>query len=250
MLDADDTLWWLEELYDRARQHARQRVEEAGLDGASWEARERKLDVANVARMGLSPDRFPMSCVTAYLELAHETGVRADPGVACEIDRRARQVFTWRARNVDGVERVLKELSQVATLALLTKGDTATQLRRLADSGVASMFAAVAVVAEKDEDAFRAVLRDAEIRPAEAWSIGNSLRSDVIPALNIGMRAVWVDSHVWEYERAAGQGPADPYAPYKVGTLQEAAALILCQEFGSAAPANLEDLTSAAVRLA
>src|SRR3712207_5887306 len=73
VFDGDDTLWRTEPLYDRARQDARFVVENEGLDGARWEELQRRLDVANVARFGLSAKRFPTSCREAYLAVCAES---------------------------------------------------------------------------------------------------------------------------------------------------------------------------------
>jgi putative hydrolase of the HAD superfamily len=220
VLDADDTLWRLEPLYDDARQGARAVVEEAGWDGSRWEAMERKIDVANVDFYGLSRKRFPTSCVEAYRRLAAESGAEAEEAVERDVRSASRTVFRRAAPLVAGAEAALKALRGVASVALLTKGDEVLQRRRLKLSGLADYFDEVRIVGHKDEAAFEAVLTRFGCPPARAWSIGNSLRSDVVPAVRLGMHAVWVDAHVWEYERAAeGALPAGVEA---AGSLLEA----------------------------
>src|SRR5262245_30600858 len=70
VFDGDDTLWSTEALYDRARDQARHAAESAGLDGDAWEDAERRIDVENVAHLGLSQARFPTSCVQALEAVA------------------------------------------------------------------------------------------------------------------------------------------------------------------------------------
>jgi len=209
ILDADDTIWWVEELYDMARSEARSLVEAAGLDGSLWEAIERRLDVLNVSRFGLSSNRFPASCVEAYDDLIERTSAQNDAELRNAIENAARAVFYRPARLVDGAHDALDGLSGVAMMALLTKGEREVQERRLAESGLKRYFDQVHIVDLKDERAFQSVLVRFAVPHGNAWSIGNSLASDILPAVSAGMRAVWVEADVWEYEKRQFQSPAD-----------------------------------------
>jgi len=196
VFDGDDTLWSTEPLYDEARDACRSIVAAQGLDGAAWEAAERAIDVRNVAAMGLRPSRFPASCVQAYLAVGG-----ASRTVEEAIRRTASQVFDRKAAVLPGVPAVLVHLKHTHRLVLLSKGDPEVQAKRLADSELAEVFSQVFVVDHKDERSFSAVLA-ADGRPASrSWSVGNSLPSDINPALKLGMRAVWIDTHVWDHER-------------------------------------------------
>jgi len=105
---------------------------------------------------------------------------------------------------------VLEQMASSYRIALLTKGERAVQQKRIDLSKLAPYFALIRIVEEKNSSAFEAVLRDLNSRPGVAWSVGNSLPSDIIPAREIGMSAVWIDSHVWGHERSFdGQRIAD-----------------------------------------
>src|SRR5207253_2745254 len=93
-------------------------------------------------------------------------------------------------------------------LALLTKGDPRLQRRRLDQSGLARLFDVVEIVDQKTPESIAAILDRLEVEPDHAVSVGNSVRSDVLPSLAAGVRPVWIDAHVWEYERA-DEGPTD-----------------------------------------
>jgi putative hydrolase of the HAD superfamily len=201
VFDGDDTLWWTEQLYDDARREAARIVSDAGLDATLWEEIERSIDVDNVARYGLGRERFPTSCVEAYDQTARLAGVAADPTARSAIWDAADSVFARAAPLVDGTYEVIKDLAEIATVALLTKGDPAVQRQRLESSGLSPLFDAIVIVNDKSPDAFRSLVDTHRARPQESWSVGNSWRSDIEPALAIGMRAIWIDAHVWEYER-------------------------------------------------
>jgi putative hydrolase of the HAD superfamily len=208
VFDGDDTLWHTEWLYDDAREQARQIVERAGLDGERWEARERLLDVENVSRLGHSAERFPLSCVTAYEEECATEEKAVDEMARREIGDAARTVFDRAAPLVSGVRETLEALkARGLLLALLTKGDAAVQARRIEQSGLASLFDLIEVVDEKSPESILVTIEHLGVAPEEALTVGNSVRSDVLPSLAAGVKPVWIDAHVWEYERDHGAMP-------------------------------------------
>jgi putative hydrolase of the HAD superfamily len=202
VFDGDDTLWSTEQLYDYARSRARNIVVEGGLDGDEWEQLERDLDVQNVAALGFSVDRFPSSCVEAYEDLCRRTGVRKDPSISTRVREAASSVFELVPPLVPGARETLISLRrQGIRLALLTKGAPEVQFRRIESSGLKGYFDLIRVVAEKTPDVIREVLESLEVSADSAWMVGNSVRSDIVPAIETGMHAIWVKAHVWEYER-------------------------------------------------
>ena len=202
IFDGDDTLWSSEQLYDDARSRARLLVSQCGLDGGRWEERERILDVQNVAKLQYSKQRFPSSCVEAYEELCRQEGRPVDGRTVEEIGRTARSVFEKDPPLVPGVRETLSLLrSGGFRLALLTKGDHDLQSRRIEQSGLREFFHIVRIVPEKSPEIIREVVAALGVDAASAWMVGNSMRSDVVPAVDAGLRAVRIPAHVWEHER-------------------------------------------------
>jgi len=206
VFDGDDTLWWTEPLYDEARRAAGRFVAGAGVDPEAWDRLERRLDVENVARLGFSQERFPASCVEAYRALA------SPPSLAVEVavHRAASAVFGCTAPPAPGARAVLEALAGSHHLVLLTKGDAEVQQRRVRASGLDDLLPTVEVVVEKGRGHFAELLQRFGASPEASWSIGNSWRSDIEPALAVGMRAVWIDAPVWEYERHAPRAVEHP----------------------------------------
>ena len=210
IFDGDDTLWETEPLYDRARSEAAGIVSNAGLDAHRFEELQRTIDMDNVAQMGLSSARFPTSSVQAYEKLATAAGTAVIRSVSDHIYEVSAQVFERVAPVMPHARNVLEQMASSYRIALLTKGERAVQQKRIDLSKLAPYFALIRIVEEKNSSAFEAVLRDLNSRPGVAWSVGNSLPSDIIPAREIGMSAVWIDSHVWGHERSFdGQRIAD-----------------------------------------
>jgi len=201
IFDGDDTLWSTEPLYDDARAAAAAIVEQAGLDAGKWEDLEREIDVQNVQRFGLSSERFPTSCVEAYETLAKESHRPVDASVVERIRHAATSVFRRRAPLVPAARSTLERLRSRYRLVLLTQGDRAVQEKRIADSGLADLFERTEIVSQKTVDVLRRLLDELGADPAATWFVGNSIASDVNPAIGAGLHAVWVDAHVWEHER-------------------------------------------------
>jgi putative hydrolase of the HAD superfamily len=203
VFDGDDTLWNTEQLYDDARALARGVVEKSGLDGAKWERRERVIDVENVDKLGFSTERFPTSCVQAYEDLCRKSSRAIDVNIVEDIRQAARSVFERDPVLAPGAREILTALrARGVKLALLTKGDHELQSRRMERSGLRELFDVIQIVPEKSPAIIRSVVATLGVDVGSAWMVGNSVRSDVLPAIKAGLRAVWIDAHVWEYERA------------------------------------------------
>jgi putative hydrolase of the HAD superfamily len=203
IFDGDDTLWTTEHLYDDARSRSRLIVSQSGLDGALWEERERLIDVQNVAKFGYSMERFPTSCVQAYEELCLRAGRVADPATVEQIRRTAKSVFERDPPLVPGAKETLALLrAKGVRLALLTKGDRELQLRRIDRSGLREFFDVIRIVPEKSPTIICEVVAALGVEVGSAWMVGNSMRSDVFPAVKAGLRAVQIPAHVWEHERS------------------------------------------------
>jgi putative hydrolase of the HAD superfamily len=202
IFDGDDTLWSSERLYDDARSRARLIIEECGLDGAQWEERERLLDVQNVAKFRYSTERFPTSCVQAYEELCLTNKRTVDRAIVEQIRKTARSVFEREPPLVAGARETLALLRSRGTrLALLTKGDHKLQLRRIKHSGLRELFHVIRIVPEKSPEVIREIVAALGVDAGSAWMVGNSMRSDVLPARSAGLRVVRIPAHVWEHER-------------------------------------------------
>jgi putative hydrolase of the HAD superfamily len=202
VFDGDDTLWDTEWLYDDARRRARDVVEAAGLDGPAWEEIERRIDVENVERHGHGVLRFPTSCAEAYEAVGAVAGQQVEPAIRQRIFDVASSVFERQAPLVPHARETLTELaSRGIRLALLTKGDPEIQRRRIEQSGLASFFDLVEIVEQKTPEVIRDLIARLGVSADDALMVGNSVRSDVLPSLLAGVKPIWIDAHVWEYER-------------------------------------------------
>lgn len=202
VFDADDTLWATAPVMSSSLDRCQRLVEAAGYDGARWRSLHTENDIA-MTHHGVPPVvSFPTAARKGYEALMKEVGAPVDPTVASRIFDAAAAAFTTPAVNYPGVARVLSQLKNAGyTLVLLTKGDAHTQALRVVQSGLGSYFDDVQIVPAKSEAVFRAIALRNGMDADKCWSVGNSLPSDINPALAVGMKGVWIDADVWAYER-------------------------------------------------
>ena len=105
---------------------------------------------------------------------------------------------------LEGVAETIAALAARHELTIFTKGDPEEQRLKIERSGLAPHFAHAAIVREKNEAAYRRLAEERRFRPERTWMIGNSPKSDINPALAIGLNAVYVPHpRTWQLEREA-----------------------------------------------
>jgi len=196
-LDGDDTLWHNETRFiltqEELRELLHRHVPEADVD-----AQLARVEMKNLAVYGYGVKAFTLSMLETAIQLTAGRIPAADLDVILGWGRRMLMEPT---ELLDGVEPALRELSERYDLLLITKGDLFDQEGKLARSGLADLFLGVEVVSEKNAGAYRGILARRGIKADEFVMVGNSLRSDILPVLELGARAVHVPYHVtWHHE--------------------------------------------------
>jgi FMN phosphatase YigB (HAD superfamily) len=168
-----------------------------GVDGARWELVERKIDLDRVVTQGFAWHRFPRSCVLAFGEVNPRLAPPARRAVEFAIFLAALGVYLDRPSLVPDAQNVLHEIAQSCDLVLITKGEPWIQRRRIRQSGLHRHFERCVVVRQKTAQTFAATAIGRRL----CISVGNSLASDIAPALAAGFIGVRVDGYMWEHER-------------------------------------------------
>ncbi len=195
--DADDTLWDNERLYVAAKQEFVSLLSECAEPTFCAERLE-QIEGHNVRYYGYGIKSFVLSMIEAALELT-ERRVAAEK--IASILGFAKRMLAAEVQVIDGVAETLAALAPRYQLMLITKGDPSEQQRKIDDSGLADYFRWVEIVPDKSPAIYRAILQRYNI-PAERFlMVGNSLRSDVLPVLQIGGQAVLVHyANNWAHE--------------------------------------------------
>ena len=198
-LDADDTLWHNETIF-RLTQDRFVALLAEHADRATLEARMAETEKRNLRLYGYGVKGFTLSMIETAMEL---TGGEAPASVVREILAAGREMLAHPVETLPGVDEALAELSESYRLVLITKGDLLDQERKLAASGLGDLFAAVEIVSEKDRRTYDRVFARHGTGADEAVMAGNSMKSDVLPALAAGAWAVHIPYFItWAHEVA------------------------------------------------
>jgi len=237
IFDGDDTLWPTQVFYDSAKERFYDLMVEQGFDRVVAKEKLAEIDVENVSKLGFSKHRFPLSMREVYERLCETASRRVDVRILDKVREVGYSVFAQRPTLVDGATEVLGCLERHSYARYLyTVGDPKVQGEKLNALGVNGQFEAVYVRERKDEEGLRQILDEQGVEPESAWMVGNSLRSDIKPALNLGLRCIWVQGGSWEYDEA--EVPLSDRV-WRVSALTEALAVIIAQsspELGNISP--------------
>ncbi len=198
-IDADDTLWHCESLFRLSHARFLDLLSEHG-DPEKIEAQLLAVEKRNLRVYGYGAKGFTLSMIETALEV---TDGAVDTRVIREILAVGRQMLTEPIEPLPGVEHALAELSKRYRLVLITKGDLLHQEQKLASSGLGDYFVAVEIVSEKDADTYRRVFDRYGTGAAQAVMAGNSMKSDILPALEAGCWGALIPYPlVWSHEAA------------------------------------------------
>ena len=121
--------------------------------------------------------------------------------ILAEIHNRVVELEGTPPKILDGVPETLAYLTNRHRLILFTKGEPAEQAAKVERSGLQGFFEAIEIVAEKDAKTYSLLVNKHKIVKTQGWMIGNSPRSDINPALKIGLNAVYIPhQHTWQLE--------------------------------------------------
>jgi putative hydrolase of the HAD superfamily len=197
IFDADDTLWDSNIHFLEAFDSFAAAMENSlGLSRIKIHDAVRRAELHLIKSLGYGRRPYVMALHHAAVELAP-----SDSNLRDEIERIGTCLIDRDCALLPDVEPTLRELAKRHRLLMFTKGQRDEQLQKLARSGLGPLFDRVETPREKDVDAYRRLLRDADLDPSTTFMIGNSPRSDINPAVRAGLRAVYIPHpHTWELE--------------------------------------------------
>ena len=195
--DADDTLW-VNEPYFREVETKFFELFENYLPQHTSARELLKTEIDNLPLYGYGIKGFMLSMIETAMRISDKT---IPLEVIEKIIDEGKALLQKPIEMIDGVEDVLKELKGKYRLVMATKGDLLDQERKLKKSGLEHYFHHIEIMSDKREADFQKLIRHLDIQPSEFLMIGNSLKSDILPVLNIGGHAIHVPFHItWEHE--------------------------------------------------
>lgn len=198
-LDADDTLWHNETIF-RLTHDRFSELLSGVADKQTLESRLAEVERRNLRLYGYGVKGFTLSMIETAMEM---TGGEPPGRVIREILAVGREMLSEPVEPLPGVDDALAELSLRYRLVLITKGDLLHQEQKLAASGLGDLFAAVEIVSEKDVSTYARVFARHGTGVEQAVMCGNSMRSDILPAIEAGAFAAHVPYPLtWAHELA------------------------------------------------
>lgn len=197
-LDADDTLWHNMRYFDET-ERALLALLQPFADHHVARATLAEVEARNLRHYGYGAKGFALSMVETAVELC---GDRVTAAQVRGILEAGRLLLAHPVELLDGVAVTIDALAAIAPLVLVTKGDLLHQESKLAASGLGARFTGVEIVSDKDAGLFARLFAKYGVRPERAMMAGDSLRSDVLPAIEAGAWGVHVPHDlVWDHER-------------------------------------------------
>ena len=223
--DADDTLWHNETIFRLTEERFAALLSQE-MDSEPLMERLLETERKNLKFYGYGIKGFTLSMIETALQIA---GEKLSPTVISEILAAGREMLTHPVETLPGVRKTLETLSDQFRLIVITKGDLFDQERKIAESGLGELFNAVEIVSEKTSQTYFELLDRHGTGPKQAVMVGNSLKSDVRPALEAGAWGVYVPYHItWGMEVAEEPFTHDRY--FKINRLDQLLELVGCRE--------------------
>ncbi len=197
--DADDTLWDNEPFFLDVE---KEMCKILSPFGTAEEISTQLFDteMANMSDYGYGAMAFTLSLVENAVKVSHGKVPATDIARIIELGR---TLLRLKATPLEGVEETLRQLKADGRyrLAVFTKGELLTQEHKLQRSGLLPYFDNILIVSDKTAQQYSDLCRTLNVAPSELMMVGNSLKSDVLPALNMGAWAVHIPYHVmWQHE--------------------------------------------------
>ncbi|WP_066800129.1 HAD family hydrolase [Sphingomonas soli] len=204
-LDADDTLWHNMRHFELAEK-ALERMLAPFAEGPAVRDRLNAIETRNLPVYGYGAKGFTLSMIEAAIEIC---GDALPPDAIPEILAAGRQLLAHPVELLPGIEETLEALAERAPIVLVTKGDLLHQESKLAASGLGDRFSGIEIVSDKKPETFTRIFAAHGVSPEQAVMAGDSMRSDVLPALSAGAWAAFVPHDlVWSHE--ATDAPEHP----------------------------------------
>lgn len=201
--DGDDTLWRSEDYYRIAEQEFERIIGQyIDLTDAGTLQHLLAVERRNLRIFGYGVKGMTLSMIEAAIELTGERISARDLQGVIEIGRAALQ---HPVELLPGIREAVERIATTHDIVLITKGDLFHQEAKIAESGLADLFHRIEVVSEKDAPTYARVVRELDVAARQFLMIGNSLRSDIEPVLEIGGWGVHVPYHItWAHEAEHG----------------------------------------------
>lgn len=195
--DADDTLWVNEPYYRETEKEFCILLEKYQSHKVIIEDLY-NTEIKNLELYGYGTKAFVLSLIETAIEVSKGKLTATEIKTILSLGKKQIQKTN---ELIDGVDEVLNKLCTKYPLIIATKGDLLDQERKLANSGLTDYFHHIEIMSNKTEGHYKQLINHLNISPSEFLMIGNSLKSDILPVINIGSNAIHIPYHItWQHE--------------------------------------------------
>lgn len=203
--DADDTLWRSED-YFRDAQSEFERIVGTYVDLDDAHDRLYAVEKRNIALFGYGAKGMALSMIEAAVEITESRISAHDVHRIVELGK---SVLQHPVELLPGIAEAVEAIARDYPVVLITKGDLFHQEAKVRESGLSDLFRRIEIVSEKDTATYTRLLAEFGLAPSQFAMIGNSLRSDIVPVLELGGCGVHMPYRVtWAHEAEAAP-PSD-----------------------------------------
>lgn len=220
--DADDTLWHNERLYMEAQDQFAQLL--AHYHKPEWiQERLYQTETRNIQQFGYGVKAFALSMIETAVELTEGRITGGDIGAILGL---AKGMLNADVELLDHVAETVSRLAARYRLMLITKGDLLDQEKKIGRSGLGEYFQQIEVVSQKDRQSYERLLAKHSLQPRRFLMVGNSLRSDIWPILELGGSAVHIPYETTWLHEVAEPPPSDQPGYYQLKHMGQLPALL------------------------
>ncbi|MCE1253810.1 MAG: HAD family hydrolase [Anaerolineae bacterium] len=197
--DADDTLWHNERLYHET-QALFARVLSPYADSETVDKKLYQTESRNLSIYGYGIKAFALSMIETAIEVSQGAVNSADISA---ILNQVKHMLSTRPELLPHTLETIQDLSRSYPLMMITKGDLFDQENKISHSGLGEYFKHIEILSEKHLENYRQLLERYQVAPQRFLMVGNSMRSDILPILEMGGSAVYIPYHLtWVHEMA------------------------------------------------
>jgi putative hydrolase of the HAD superfamily len=199
LIDADDTLWENNIYFERAFDEFVAFLDHSAMSPKEVRAVLDEIEATNARIHGYGSLNFGRNLRQCYERLVERD---VNPDDLATVMALAERILECPMETIEGVPETLEYLHTRHDLTLFTKGNPEEQKLKIDRSGLGRFFRHTAIVKEKDTAAYERLVRDRQLDAARTWMVGNSPKSDINPAMEAGLNAVFIPhAHTWVLEK-------------------------------------------------
>ncbi len=201
IFDGDDTLWKTQPIFKSVIDDFYSYLQGEGFAPDYFRPMFGSINQDLLTKIKLSSDRLSQAMTLTYQTLCQEAGQSADPKKKDDLHNLGQEIYKRLPVPIDGVVDLLRKLKRSGfDLLFYSAGNEATQIKRLVELKLDNYFTKTYVVSKKDTETLTGIMKDEKILSENTWMVGNSPKFDVNPALQVGLKSIWLYTSFWKEE--------------------------------------------------